>query len=293
MNEIPSQYSEALVTCDWLEAHLNDPDLVIFDCTTYLVPSDGPTRPYDIQSGKADYDEGHIPGAGYFDLQKDFSVADSPYRFTLPSAQETAAIFARHGVSDGKRVVLYSRKNLQWATRFWWMLRWLGFDNVSILDGGYDKWVADGRMTSTTQCEYQTGQFSINLRPEVFVGKEVVQSAIGAAEVCTINALAADLHRGENPRYGRPGRVPGSVNVPATTLFNPETIELLPIDTVAQAFAGIGADTSKRIIVYCGGGIAATLDAFVLHELGYRDIAVYDNSMSEWANDISLPIETD
>ncbi|MCC3306351.1 sulfurtransferase [Sneathiella sp. HT1-7] len=293
MNETLSQYSEALVTCDWLEAHLNDLDLVVFDCTTYLVPNDGPSRPYDIQSGKADYDAGHIPGAGYFDLQKDFSVADSPYRFTLPPAQETAAAFARHGVSDGKRVVLYSRKNLQWATRFWWMLRWLGFDNVAILDGGYDKWVADGRITSTSQCKYQAGQLSINLRPELFVGKDVVQSAIGAGEVCTINALAADLHRGENPRYGRPGRVPGSVNVPATTLFNPETIELLPIDTVAQAFAGIGADPTKRIIVYCGGGIAATLDAFLLHELGYCDIAVYDNSMSEWANDVSLPVETD
>jgi len=293
MNEIPSLYSEALVTCDWLEAHLNDPDLVVFDCTTYLVPTEGPNRPYDIQSGKADYDAGHIPGAGYFDLQKDFSVADSPYRFTLPPAQETAAAFARHGVSDGKRVVLYSRKNLQWATRFWWMLRWLGFDNVAILDGGYDKWVADGRMTSTSQCKYEAGQLSISLRPELFVGKDVVQSAIGAEEVCTINALAADLHRGENPRYGRPGRIPGSANVPATTLFNPETIELLPIDTIAQTFTGIGADPTKRIIVYCGGGIAATLDAFLLHELGYRDIAVYDNSMSEWANDDSLPIETD
>ena len=293
MNETPSQYSEALVTCDWLETHLNDPDLVIFDCTTYLVPHEGPNRPYDIQSGKADYDEGHIPGAGYFDLQKDFSVADSPYRFTLPSAQETAATFARHGVSDGKRIVLYSRKNLQWATRFWWMLRWLGFNNVSILDGGYDKWVADGRMTSTNQCKYQAGQLSINLRPELFVGKEAVKSAIGAPETCTINALAADLHRGENPRYGRPGRVPGSVNVPATTLFNSKTMEMLPKDTVAQTFIAIGADPTKRIIVYCGGGIAATLDAFLLHELGYRDIAVYDNSLSEWATDVSLPVETD
>ncbi len=293
MNETPSQYSEALVSCDWLEAHLNDPDLVIFDCTTYLIPNEGPNRPYDVQSGKADYDEGHIPGAGYLDLQKDFSVTDSPYRFTLPPAGETAATFAQHGVSDGKRVVLYSRKNLQWATRFWWMLRWLGFDNVSILDGGYDKWVADGRMTSTSPCKYEVGSFSINLRPELFVNKEAVQGAIGAVDFCTINALTADLHSGKSPRYGRPGRVPGSVNVPATTLFNSETMEILPIDTVAQAFAGVGADPDKRIIVYCGGGIAATLDAFLLHELGRLDIAVYDNSMSEWANDVSLPVETD
>jgi len=293
MNETPSQYSEALVTCEWLEAHLDDPDLVIFDCTTYLIPDQGPNRPYTVQSGQVDYDKGHIPGAGYLDLQKDFSVAGSPFRFTLPPAEETATAFEERGVSDGKRVVLYSRKSPQWATRFWWMLRWLGFDNVSILDGGYDKWIADGRVTSTRPCSYPAGTFSLNARPELFVDKDGVQSAIGAADTCTINALTADLHSGNSPRYGRPGRVPGSVNVPAPTLVNPETMEMLPIEAAAQAFTRIGAKPGQRIITYCGGGIAATLDAFVLHELGYRDIAVYDNSMSEWANDVSLPVETD
>ena len=101
------------------------------------------------------------------------------------------------------------------------------------------------------------------------------------------------LHSGENPRYGRAGRIPGSKNVPARSLVNLETMELLSADEVANAFAAIGADTGKRTIVYCGGGIAATMDAYVLTQLGYADVAVYDNSMSEWAADATLPIEKD
>ena len=118
-------------------------------------------------------------------------------------------------------------------------------------------------------------------------------AAIGDSGVCNINALGRDLHSGENPRYGRAGRIPASVNVPAVEMVDPETKVLLSPDAVAQAFADVGAAPGKRIIIYCGGSIAATLDAFLLHQLGARDIAVYDASMSEWATDDALPIETD
>jgi thiosulfate/3-mercaptopyruvate sulfurtransferase len=120
-----------------------------------------------------------------------------------------------------------------------------------------------------------------------------MKAAIGDGATCTINALAPDLHSGENPRYGRAGRIPGSVNVPAAALLDKTTLALQPPDQLAKTFAGAGADKSKRVLLYCGGGIAATLDAFVLHQLGYKNLAVYDNSMSEWANDHALPIEKD
>ena len=293
MNAARFLHPDALVSGPWLERHLDDPALRVFDCTTYLVYEEGAARPYRVVSGRADYDAGHIPGSGFLDLQGEFSVESSPYRFTLPSVDSVADAFARHGVGDGTRVVLYSRKNMQWATRFWWMLRWLGFDDAAVLDGGYDKWVADGRAVSTEPSAYPAGSLSVAPRPELFVGKEEVFAAIGRSDTCTINALLPDLHSGENPRYGRPGRVPGSVNAPAPGFLNPETLELLPPEEVAQRFAAVGADPGKRIITYCGGGIAATLDAFLLHQLGYRDVAVYDNSMSEWATDETLPIETD
>ena len=293
MGNVQFRHPDALVSGSWLESRLDDPALRIFDCTTYLHYEEGTGRPYRVESGRADYDAGHIPGSGFLDLQGEFSVGDSPYRFTLPSPDAVAAAFARHGVGDDTRVVLYSRKSPIWATRFWWMLRWIGFDAAALLDGGYDKWVADERAISTEPCRYPAGDLSVTPRPGLFVGKEDMLGAIGTADTCSINALTPDLHAGETPRYGRPGRIPGSVNVPALSLVDPDTKEIRPPDTVAAAFAAVGAEPGKRILAYCGGGIAATLDAFLLHQLGYQDIAVYDNSMSEWATDESLPIETD
>jgi thiosulfate/3-mercaptopyruvate sulfurtransferase len=171
------------------------------------------------------------------------------------------------------------------------MLRSVGFDDAAILDGGWNKWRLEKRPSSTAPISYPPATLIARPRPELFVGKDAVQAAIGAPASCTLNALLPDLHRGENPRYGRPGRVPGSVNVPAASLQDPETLELASPEAAAAAFAAVGAAPAKRIIVYCGGGIAATLDAFLLYQLGYEDIAVYDNSMSEWAKDETLPIE--
>jgi len=172
------------------------------------------------------------------------------------------------------------------------MMRAIGFDNAAILDGGWEKWEAEGRPTSTEHDHYEPATLTPKPRAGLFVGKDDVQAAIGAPAVCTINALAPGAHKGEEQRYGRPGRIPGSVNVPAASLVSPEKLEFPRPDAAAKAFASVGADPDKKIITYCGGGIAASVDAFLLHQLGYRDIAIYDASMSEWATDESLPIET-
>ena len=286
-------FPEAIVSTEWLQANLDDPALRVFDCTTYLIYETGTGQPYSVKSGRADYDTGHVPGAGFLDLQGELSNADSPYRFTMLPAAMLAERFAARGIGDDSRVVLYSRDRMQWATRIWWMLRAVGFDNAAILDGGWDKWESEGRPASTEPCAYPAASLTPKPRPELFVGKAEVQGAISDSTICTMNALSPELHSGEDPRYGRPGRIPGSVNVPATALYDPTTREFISPDGAAAAFADVGADPSKRTIVYCGGGIAATLDAFLLHQLGYEDIAVYDDSMSQWATDESLPIETD
>ena len=286
-------YPEAIVDGDWLEAHLGDPDLRIYDCTTYLRYEEGTGRPYRVESGRADWAAGHIPGAMHLDLQADFSVDDAPTNFMRQSPQECAAAFARHGVGEGTRVILYARASPQWATRFWWMLRWIGFDDAAVLDGGMDSWEAEGRPIATEVASYPPGRLTARPRPGLFVGKDEMLAAIGDGAVCSLNALDAALHSGENPRYGRPGRIPGSTNVPAASLVDPATKAFLPPDAVANALRVAGAAPDKRILNYCGGGIAATLDAFLQHQLGYADIAVYDASMSEWAKDETLPIESD
>jgi len=293
MSEARFQNPDAVVSTDWLEANLADPALRIYDCTVYLRYETGTGRPYTVVSGRADYDSGHIPGSAFIDLQAALSDNGSPYRFTLPPPADLAERFGRLGIGEGTRAILYSRENIQWSTRIWWMLRSIGFDNAAILDGGWTKWQLEGRPVSTEPVTYPTVPCIARPRSGLFCGRDKVKAAIGDASVCTVNALAPDLHSGENVRYGRPGRIPGSVNVPARELLDPKTLALPSADAAEAAFAAVGAEPSKRSIVYCGGGIAATLDAFLMHQLGYRDIAVYDNSMSEWAADETLPIETD
>ena len=286
-------YPDAIVSSQWLADHLDDPDLRIFECTMYLQYDPSGGSPVTARNARPEYDEGHIPGAGYFDLQGDLSDQGDTFRFTMPDAETLAAALGAHGIGDGHRVVLYSRDTLQWSTRVWWMLHAIGLDNISILDGGFHTWVAEGRPVSTAAAAYAPATLTANPRHGAFVGKADVHGAIGAEGVCTINALTANIHRGDDSRYGRAGRIPGSVNVPAAALQDPESLKINTPAAVARAFTTVGADPEGRVIVYCGGGVAATLDAFLLRQLGYTDVSVYDNSMTEWANDPDMPMEVD
>jgi thiosulfate/3-mercaptopyruvate sulfurtransferase len=287
--------SSALVQTDWLEAHRGDTNLRIFDCTTHLQPAEpGTDIPYRIVSGKADYDAGHIPGAGFLDIQGELSDNTTKLRFMLPSPDQFAAIMSRHGIGEGARVVLYSAGNIMWATRVWWMLRAFGFDNAAVLDGGWEKWRAEGRPVSTEPCAYPAAKFIARPRADLFVGKERVRAALADSRTIIVNALSPDLHRGKGPsRYGRPGRVPGSVNVPAATLLDSKTKAFVPLADARTKFDATGVEKSKNVICYCGGGISATVDLFMLYQLGYQNLTLYDGSMGEWARDDSLPIETD
>lgn len=290
------QHSEAIASTEWLAGHLHDPNLRVFECTTYLdyLP-EGHGAPYNVVSGRVDYDKGHIAGAGFLDLQNELSDPSSPrhLRFTMPAPEVLAKTLGQRGVGDQHRVVLYARGRSVWATRVWWMLRAIGFDAAAVLDGGWEKWAREGRPISSDEPDFAPATLTVRPRADIFVGKDKVRQAIDDSGVCLINALEPDLHRGENPRYGRRGRIPGSSNVPSASLVDPETNTFVPAERAKAAFDAAGADQSRETLVYCGGGIAATLDAFLLHQLGHENVSIYDASMSEWARDESLPIETD
>jgi thiosulfate/3-mercaptopyruvate sulfurtransferase len=287
---------DTLVSSDWLGEHLDDPDLRVFECTSYLdyLPP-GHDAPYRVVSGRVDYAREHIEGAGFLDIQGELSDPASPphLRFTALPADALARAFAHRGIGDRSRVVLYARGRNVWATRVWWLLRSIGFDAAAVLDGGWEKWTRENRPTATDEPVFAPATLTPHPRPAAFVASGAVREAMDDPGTCLINALEGDLHRGENPRYGRPGRIPGSVNVPAASLVDADTNTFVSDVQAASIFRGVGADPERRAVLYCGGGIAATLDAFVLHRLGYRDLSIYDASMSEWARDESLPIETD
>ena len=286
-------HPEALVQTDWLKAHLRDPDLRIFECTTYLRPAEpGAGVPYHPEAGRADYAAGHIPGAGFLDLPGELSRQDAPVHFMMLPPEQFAAVMGRHGVGAGTRVVLYSRERMMWATRVWWMLHAMGFDRAAVLDGGFEKWLAEDRPVSSEPDAYPPAIFTPRPRPGLFVDKGDVLQAIEDPSVCLINTLSEpDFHGDEPSRYGRPGHIPKSVNLPWPGLTDPETNAFIPLDQAKAQLATIGADQAQRIVCYCGGGISATMGLFLLHRLGYENLSLYDASMAEWARDEALPIE--
>ncbi len=263
----------------------------ILDCTTHLIPD--PKITYQVVPGRADFEKGHIPGAQFVDLQGDLSDKSHRFRFMTPSAEAFAAAMSRFGVGEGTQIVLYSTANPWWATRVWWLLRIFGFDDAAVLNGGWQKWSREGRPVETGPAKPRPpGHFAVREQRPLMVGKEEVLQAIGDSGVCTINALLPEQHAGIGGNsYGRPGRIKGSVNLPAAHLIDPRTNEFLPPAELRRRFDALGA-FDKRVITYCGGGIAASADALALVMLGHPEVKLYDASLGEWAVDPNLPMET-
>jgi thiosulfate/3-mercaptopyruvate sulfurtransferase len=283
-----------LISTSELADRLGQADLRVFDCTTYLdYQPEGSAVPYIARPGTSTFEEGHIPDADFLDLQGEFSDQSTQLRFMMPAVAQLEAAFGRHGIGNDSRVVLYSIGTAMWATRFWWMLQSLGFE-AAVLDGGLDKWKAEGRAIETGLAKgYPPATFKATPKPGYFVDKREALKASTNRSTVVVNALGPQFHKGLEPsRYGRPGRIPGSVNVPAATLVDAGSKVFLPPEDVAPKFAAQGITKDKRVVAYCGGGISATIDLFQLHRLGYNNITLYDGSMGEWAKDESLPIET-
>ena len=283
----------ALITTEQLAAILGDPNLRLYDCTTYNEPvPPGSDVPYRAVPGDKTFAAGHIPGADFLDLQGEFSDTSAGPLFMMAGVPQLEAAFGRHGADASKTIVLYSIGTMMWSTRFWWMLRSLGVDAL-VLDGGFDKWKDEGRPVETGAPKgYPATSFEATPRAGFFVDKTTVKARIGDPSTVIVNALGPQFHQGLEPsRYGRPGRVPGSVNVPAATLANADKTLTTLADAEAK-FAAQGVTRDKTVICYCGGGISATIDLLMLTQLGYDKLMLYD-SMAEWARDPALPIETD
>jgi thiosulfate/3-mercaptopyruvate sulfurtransferase len=275
-----------LVGTEWLAAHVGAPGLRVIEATAYLDPPIREGKPYHPRAGRREFDSGHIPGAGFADLVAGLAEPDPELNFTFPSPERFAAGMSALGVEDGTAVVAYDRNGMMWATRLWWLLRAYGFDAAAVLDGGFDAWVGEGRPVSTEPAPARSATFTPRPRARAMAGLDEV--ADGPA--CLLNALSPAVFRGEENRYGRAGRIPGSVNVYAHSIVDRESHRLLPAAALRERFGPVGALNGERVVAYCGGGISATLDAFALTLLGAPDVAVYDGSMAEWIADPARPL---
>jgi len=187
---------DTLVTTAWLSKHLDDPDLVVLDCSVCTeFKEDGGFR---NSSGRSDYHRGHIPLAGFADLTSDLSDTDSPIEFAVPTPERFCAAMGDLGVGDGSRVVLYD-SGIGWAARVWWMLRWVGFDRAAVLDGGFGAWTSQGLPLSTESVARPAKRLTPAPRPALIADHDEVLAAIDDDAVSLIDTLPEDHYCGGRP----------------------------------------------------------------------------------------------
>jgi len=239
-------------------------------------------------SGRPDYELGHIPNAGFVDLKGDLCKTNGPVEFELLSPEAFCAAMGQLGVGDDSRVVLYDTNYTGWAARVWWMLRWVGFDNAAILDGGLSAWTSTGNALSLNPVTPLVQTLTPKPRPELIAYHDEVLSSINNDAVVLVDTLPEAFYRGEMSIYPRLGHITGAVNIDGLSLLDKKGY-LLSQDELAARHS---FDRNARIITYCGGGIVASTDAFVLTRLGYDNVAVYMASLEEWTADPGNPMET-
>ncbi|MEO3473295.1 rhodanese-like domain-containing protein [Roseomonas sp. CAU 1739] len=274
-----------------LAEELGTPGLVVLDGSVFQRPApDLSTMLQD--SARASFEKSRIPGSVHLDALDWLWDRSRPFRFALPAPEVAAAAFAAHGVGQDSQVVLYDRVGGNWATRTFWTLHWLGFDDVRVLEGGLAAWKAAGLPVESGPAAAPlpaARPFTPKPRAAAIADRDTVRAALGAPGVAVVNALSAEQHAGTGGLpYHRPGRIAGSTNLPAP-LLSDATLAPEAIATLADQ-AGIAR--GDRVIAYCGGGIAASNLAFNLMRAGWTDIAVYDGSLDEWGRDPALPMET-
>ncbi len=273
-----------LVETDWLEDHLDDPQIRIVDATVQIKMWPFPR----IRSGRRGWKRAHVPGAAFTDLRKLSEPGAPVYAFVMPSAERFAAEMGRLGIGPGVRVVAYDARESMWAARLWWMLRAFGFDDVSVLNGGWGAWSREKRPTCSEPCSYPPATFEPRPRADLIVDKEDVLAAIDDQSTCIVSALGRRQHRGERNEYRRRGHIPSARNVTAWEILDRRTQRYRSREELEQRFGSVLE--AERVITYCGAGIAASSAALALHALGHRNVAVYDGGLVEWCADRNLPL---
>lgn len=284
-------HPEFIVEPEWLARSLGNPNIHVLDCTQHLIPRPGNVL-NDIKSGLEDFENGHIPGASYIDIDRDISGNGNPnLHFTLPDPELFAQAMGRFGVGDESMVVLYASANHWWATRVWWMLRVFGHDRAAVLNGGFQKWRREGLpIEAGPGRARRPTRYIPRYRLGHVVDKKQVLAAIGASDACILNALRPEQHAGTGgTSYGRPGHITGSINVAAANVVDQDNVFKSAAE-LRRMFAD--ALAKPRVITYCGGGIAASSAAMILAMLGHRNVQLYDASLAEWAADSYLPMQT-
>lgn len=285
------------VTPQWLEEHLNDSTIRILDATIFFDIDEEEM----LRSGRAQYESHHIPGAIEANL---FQLSDpqAKFPFTVAKPNQIKQVLEELGVEQGSHVVVYDSgpqvgvdfSAAIWAARLAWQLLYAGFEKVSILEGGFDRWLAEKRPVSKEIKSYSSSSLKLDHKPKYLVSKEDVFKAMTDDQVLVIDALPTEQYTGTISPYGenRAGHIPSSQNLFYGNLADPLTGKLHNEETLRSLFNAIpGFKEAQSIIIYCGFGVAASWLFMVLKQLGFDQIAIYDGSLDEWTADPQCPLE--
>ncbi len=276
---------DSLVTTEWLAKELGASDLRVVDATRFMGGSD--------RDARAEYEAGHIPGAVFLDLAELVDPNDAIENMA-PKAEKFASRMQSLGLGDGSRIVLYDDSPLASSARAWWLLKLFGAHDVALLDGGLAKWKAEGRALEMGNHTLRHRHFTVWRDATVVRTKAQVLANLDSKDEQVLDARPAARFTGEerDPRPGMaPGHIPGSANLPFSTLFNADGTWKQG-DELRAAFTGAGIDMDKPVITTCGSGMTASALAFAAHLLGKEDVALYDGSWTEWGADPATPKAT-
>lgn len=286
-NSTPSPKSRWLVSTDWLAEHLRDRNVIVVDSSYYL-----PTQPRDAH---AEYRDGHIPGAVFFDIDK---IADdsTDLPHMLPGPAHFGKAVGALGIGDGDTVVVYDNVRdglgVYSAPRVWWTFRIFGAKKVFVLDGGLPKWKAEGRPLEKGDANRPAKKFNAEMNVGAVATISDVRMALTDDSAQIVDARSAGRFTGKEPepRPGlRPGHMPRSFNVPYTQLL--ENGQLVSRARIEAAFKNAGVDLEKPIVTTCGSGVTAAILTLALESIGKAPQGLYDGSWAEWGSRPDVPVE--
>ena len=271
---------ESLVSTQWLADHLGEPGLTIVDSSWHM-PASG-------RSGREEYLQAHIPGARFLDIDE-VSDRSNPAPHMLPSAGDFAAAMETIGISRDDRIVVYDNSQIRTAARGWFMLRHFGVRQLAILDGGLQKWTAEGQPLESGEAAPRETRFNAAERNDVIAKHQIV----GGIDLPILDARGPARFEGTeaDPRPGvAAGHIPGALNLPFSAFYK-EDGTFRSREELRQLFAQAGADASQGFVASCGSGVTASSILFAAHLLGNDESRLYDGSWSEWGADPATPKE--
>lgn len=277
-----------IVSTEWLYEHLADADLRIVDIRGHVLPASEPP-PHYFNHYQA-YLTAHIPHATFIDWVHEITDPNDPRHAQIASAERFAAAMSRHGIGAQTYVIAYDDAGGMFAARLWWALNYYGHERVSVLDGGWQKWVAEGKPTTAEIPQIAPAQFTP--QPNLTIYRQKAQIASQPAHHrALIDVRTPDEFHGKASRAARKGHIPGAVNLPRSALVTAEGT-VPDAGTLREQFRKAGAgENEQEVIFYCNGGVSASYGLLAYRAAGFQGGAVYDGSWKDWGNDDTLPIE--